>query len=72
MKMANKDNSVSNPSKDLYNKVKLWMTLFRKDYETSTELAEAAANNYDLYEERVQYKIPEWVFEVSAIVKPTV
>jgi len=41
------------------------------DYETATELAEAAANQFDLYENTRDYSIPECVFEMAAIVLPT-
>jgi hypothetical protein len=41
------------------------------DYETATELAEAAAAHFDLYENTRDYAIPERVFELAAFVLPT-
>lgn len=34
-------------------------------YDTATELAENAANVFDLYEDDIDYIIPEWVFETA-------
>lgn len=31
-----------------------------------TKMAEDAADNYNLYEDDIDFKIPEWVFELSA------
>jgi len=32
----------------------------------ATGLAESAANNFNLYENRTDYPIPEWVFDLAA------
>lgn len=37
-----------------------------KSYDNSTQLAEACADEMDLYDNHTDYPIPEWVFEVSA------
>lgn len=54
-----------------FNGVQNWMYRNVADYETATELAEAAASQFDLYENTRDYTIPERVFELAAIVLPT-
>lgn len=51
--------------------VKNWLQIHRDEFETATELAEAAANEFNLYTNQVTYDIPEWVFEQAAVIKPT-
>lgn len=51
--------------------VRNWMFRNADQFETATELAEAAANQFNLYENNRDYSIPEWVFEKAAFVKPT-
>lgn len=41
-----------------------------KPYENSTVLAEACANEFDLYENTNTYDIPSWIFECSLEVCP--
>ena len=45
--------------------VESWMRNNADDYETPTELAEAAADWLDIYEDEIDYEIPEWVFELA-------
>lgn len=33
------------------------------EYDNPTELAEATADEFNLYEDDIDYVIPEWVFE---------
>lgn len=51
--------------------VQNWMFRNADQYETATELAEAAAAQFELYENNRDYTIPERVFEIAAFVKPT-
>jgi hypothetical protein len=52
-------------------KAKQFMLNNADQYGTATELAEAAALEFDLYEQDEDFTIPEWVFEMAADVKPT-
>ena len=54
-----------------FNGVQNWMYRNVSEFETATELAEAAANQFNLYENTRDYTIPERVFELAAIVLPT-
>jgi hypothetical protein len=54
-----------------FNGVQNWMYRNVADFETATQLAEAAADNFSLYENTRDYAIPERVFELAAIVLPT-
>lgn len=45
--------------------VKKWMSLHANEHENSTSLAEEAASVFGLYEDTVDYTIPEIVFELS-------
>lgn len=45
--------------------VKKWMSLHANEHENSTSLAEEAASIFGLYEDTVDYTIPEIVFELS-------
>lgn len=59
----------SPPNAELVKRVKKWMHFhfYEYSYDDCTKLAEDAANEFDLYEDDVDYVIPEWVFELSAI-----
>ena len=51
--------------------VVFWMKDNAHEYCTSTELAEAAADEFDLYEDDIDYVIPEVVFEAALEVLPS-
>jgi hypothetical protein len=42
-----------------------WMMLNHHDYPHSTALAESCAEEFDVYEERLHYTIPEVVYEIA-------
>ena len=54
-------------------RVKRWMQQHVDEYVdrrtgevNATEMAEAAANEFDIYEDRQDYRIPEDIFDISA------
>jgi hypothetical protein len=55
-----------------YDRVKKWMQEYHADYIDScnetdhTGLAEAAAEEFDLYENDSEATIPEWIFDLAA------
>ena len=46
--------------------IKNWMESNKQDYDNATNLAEAVADEFNLYEDDIDYVIPEYVFELSA------
>lgn len=52
-------------------KVRAWMRLRARCYDTSTQAAEACADELNLYENTRDYKIPEYVFEIAGSHLPT-
>lgn len=50
----------------IMSKAKKWMSNNCSEYDNATTLAEEAASEFDLYEDDIDYVIPEWVFEESA------
>lgn len=48
-----------------------WVRNHARDYDNSTQLAEACADELDLYEDKVQYTIPPYIFEISGEAKPS-
>jgi hypothetical protein len=58
-------------ARNQFSGVQNWMFRNVADYETATELAEAAAAQFNLYENTRDYTIPERVFEMAAFVMPT-
>jgi hypothetical protein len=63
-------------TEQLKKKVLAWMrNNFREHVDGScnelnmTTLSESAADNFNLYEDEVDYTIPEWVFELATQVK---
>jgi len=50
--------------------VRMWMMAEVEDYDDGidincTRLAEDAADEYDLYDDDIDFTIPEWVFELA-------
>ena len=45
--------------------IRQWMALYHEEYEYSTSLAESCADALDIYEERLQYTIPEIVYAIA-------
>ena len=54
-----------------HGRIKSWMHAVANEFDTSTQLAEAAAVEFDLYSNRVLYTIPDWVFDYAAEAKTT-
>lgn len=58
-------------TKNRFSGVQNWMFRNAGQYETATELAEAAADVFNLYENDRDRTIPERVFELAVDVLPT-
>lgn len=57
--------STTAASVDNKQKARQFMAIHQDEYSTATELAEATALEHDLYEDDVDFTIPEWVFEFA-------
>ena len=52
--------------KKYYKSMLSWMLIDIAEYSNSTELAEAAASAYNIYENEIDYEIPEWIFDLAS------
>jgi hypothetical protein len=45
--------------------IRTWIACNYEEYEYATQLAESCADALDIYEERINYTIPEIVYEIA-------
>jgi hypothetical protein len=57
------DNNSQTIDRNNRKKVRGWMRLHSRDYDNSTQAAEACADEFNFYENTTDYKIHEFVFE---------
>ena len=64
--------NIQNPTDDEMDMVKEWM-LYNYEYcmqwssftLNCTKLAEMAADEYNIYEDEIEYNIPDWVYDLA-------
>lgn len=52
-------------------RVRNWCNTHKNEYDNSTQLSEGCCESLDLYEDNVEWKIPEWLFEIAGEILPS-